>query len=219
MYKLVGLDLDGTLIDSAPDLCDALGRALESLRLPAPSEDQTRSWIGDGIEALVARAIAAAANRPPSTEEAASALSVFDAFYRERYFVRSSPYPHVIETLKAIRSRGIATVCITNKRARFAEPVLAAAGLDAYLDAIFGGDTLPRKKPAPDQLDAAAAHFGVVPEKAVMVGDSPNDLDAARAAGWDFVFARYGYTSAMQERGIEPSPCVDDFAELIELVV
>jgi phosphoglycolate phosphatase len=86
------------------------------------------------------------------------------------------------------------------------------------LDLVYGGDSFAHKKPAPDQLQAAAAHFGVSADRAVMIGDSPNDLDAARAAGWHFVFAVYGYTSAMRERGLSPEPTIASFAEILEIL-
>ena len=219
MAALVGLDLDGTLIDSAPDLAYALGRALESLGLPAPTTEATRSWIGDGVEALVVRGLTDATGTAPKAAAVAAALRVFDAHYSREFFVRSKIYPDVTPTLRRLRNAAIRSVCITNKRIGFAVPLLERAGLRGLLDLVYGGDSLPRKKPAPDQLLAALKHFYVPADEMIMVGDSPNDLDAARAAGCGFVFAAYGYTSAMETRGELPEPSIGSFAELCDILL
>jgi phosphoglycolate phosphatase len=219
LLSLVGLDLDGTLVDSAPDLSTALGRALESLSLPAPTDAETESWIGDGIESLIARAITNATGSEPSVSVMRAALQVFDAHYAESHFVRSRLYPGVIDTLMQLRRAGLRTACITNKRIAFARPMLEAAKLDIHFDLIYGGDTLARKKPYPDQLNAALTTLGIRPDAAVMVGDSPNDMDAAAAAGWHFIFAGYGYTSAMRNRDAEPLVRIGRFTDLLRILL
>lgn len=219
MTGLVGLDLDGTLIDSAPDLAHALGRALESLDLPAPSVAQTRMWVGDGVEALIVRGLYDATGTEPRADTVRSALTVFDAHYSREYYVRSTLYPDVATTLKRLRAAGFHTVCVTNKRIDFAEPLIASAGIRTLIDFVYGGDSLARKKPAPDQLIAAARRFDVPADRSVMVGDSPNDMDAARAAGWRFVFAAYGYTSAMRDRHESPEPRIEHFADLCDILL
>jgi phosphoglycolate phosphatase len=218
LYQLVGLDLDGTLVDSAPDLAHALGQALDAHGFRQPSLEQTRAWIGDGIEVLIARALKEAAGGDPDAATIRSALATFDQCYGREYFVRSRVYPGVLATLAQLRASGIKTVCITNKRIAFAEPLLAAAGLSSWLDFTYGGDSFKNRKPAPDQLNAAIDATGVVSEHAVHVGDSPNDLDAAQAAGWHFIYAGYGYTTAMRARGKPPTPEIGTFAELATLL-
>jgi len=219
LLRLVGLDLDGTLVDSAPDLAHALGRALEALSLPPPTEQQTRTWIGDGIETLIARALTDAIGSPADAVTLTTALAAFDECYGREFFVRSTLYPTVIPTLQRLREAGLKTACITNKRIAFAEPLLRSAGLMPWLDLVYGGDSFASKKPAPDQLNAAAKHFGVRPEQAVHIGDSPNDLDAARSAGWSFLFATYGYTTAMRERGEWPAPGIASFADIADALL
>ena len=215
---LVGLDLDGTLIDSAPDLSDALGRALAALDLPAPAESAARGWIGDGVEALVESALVDALGRQPSAGESAAALATFDEHYSSNHSRRSRPYAGVLASLQRLRSTGIALACLTNKRQSFATAMLEAAGIAALLDLTIGGDAVANRKPAPDQLHAAAERLGVAASAAVMVGDSPNDFTAARAAGWRFVFAAYGYTAAMTAANIEPSTRVEKFDDLLPLL-
>ncbi len=212
MKRLAGLDLDGTLIDSAPDLSDALGEALSSLGLPRPTEAETRGWIGDGIELLIKRGITAARRHAPHPGDMATALAAFDAYYVDNSYRRSQVYPEVSETLVALREAGWMLACITNKRAAFALPMLEKSGLRPYFDTVYGGDSLPRKKPAPDQLIAAAAECGCPAETAVMIGDSPNDMDAAAAAGWGFIHADYGYTAGMEARQPKPAQRVRRFA-------
>ena len=214
MLRLVGFDLDGTLIDSAPDLSDALGQALLAVGLSAPTEAQTRGWVGDGIETLISRAIEDQSGLPPSGSRLGDALAAFDEYYRRHSFERSRLYPNVRSTIRNLNRSGLVCLCITNKRSEFAVPMLAAAGLDSLLVQVYGGDSLARKKPFPDQLIAAMADHQVAPEQAVMVGDSPNDMDAAAAAGWRFVYARYGYTAAMRARQVEPEPAIDSMEDL-----
>jgi phosphoglycolate phosphatase len=234
--RLVAFDLDGTLVDSAPDLCHCLGEALASVGLSRPTEDETRSWIGDGVEALVERGLehkaaqAEAARggavergddaEPPAMERDAepggasprnretgslsgSALP-FDAAYGEflrcyaqSLFVRTKLYPGVVDTLDALRNRGLRLCCITNKRVKFSLEVLERAGIRDRFELVLGGDSLHEKKPSPAQLLAAAETFGIDSSMqgraCMLVGDSVNDYSVARAAGWAFAWAAYGY--------------------------
>lgn len=187
--------------------------------LAAPSEAQTRGWIGDGIEVLIERALAHAAGTTAGRDVYDAVLVAFDHCYREHLFDRSHVYPGVPETLAALRAQGIRLACITNKRLSFARDLLERAGLSEYLDLVYGGDSFADKKPSPVQLLAAASELGVAPAAAVHVGDSAHDLDAARAAGFDFVWAEYGYTSAMLERDALPACRISRFPELLDLVL
>jgi phosphoglycolate phosphatase len=216
--KLLALDLDGTLVDSAPDIAHCLGSALEAIGYSQPGEARTRAWIGDGIETLIARAIAYGAST--HTESAAdgearhqAVLAAFLACYADNLFVRSRLYPGVLPALDDLLARGFRLCCITNKRFKFSDDLLVLAGIRDRFELVLGGDSLPGKKPSPLQLEAAAKSFGVAPHAATLVGDSHQDLRAARAAGYGFVLAAYGY-GKIDETELGTSPRIRSFGEL-----
>jgi phosphoglycolate phosphatase len=156
-----------------------------------------RGWIGDGIEVLIGRGFSAGlCGRPAEPAMFALALEAFDRCYAGNLYRESRLYADVPATLDALAAAGIVVGCVTNKRERFARELLRRAGIDRQLRFLFGGDSLRAKKPDPVQLEQAAADFGVAPDEAVMVGDSINDREAARRAGFGFVFAAYGYSRA-----------------------
>jgi phosphoglycolate phosphatase len=215
--KLLALDLDGTLVDSAPDIAHCLGAALEAIGFPQPGEARTRAWIGDGLETLLARAIANAAERGDAsvTNEARheTALAAFLACYGRNLFVRSRLYPGVPETLDALREHGFRLCCITNKRYAFSQELLVQAGLRDRFELLLGGDSLAEKKPSALPLEVAARTLGVSPGAAALVGDSHQDLRAARSAGFGFVLASYGY-GKVDETELGASPRIRGFHEL-----
>lgn len=223
--QLLALDLDGTLVDSAPDIAHCVGVALEAAGLDAPGEARTRTWIGDGIETLIARALAAAdAERAGSSldgraaaDRQAAVLAAFTACYRGNLFERSRLYPTVEATLDALLARGIRLCCVTNKRHAFSAALLREAGLQDRFELLIGGDSLPEKKPSPLPLTTAAQMLGVAPAAATLVGDSPQDLRAARAAGFGFVFAGYGY-GKVDTAELGSSPRIERFADIEPLI-
>jgi phosphoglycolate phosphatase len=216
--KLLAIDLDGTLVDSAPDIAHCLGLALEAIGYAPPGEARTRVWIGDGLETLIARAIVHGSN---AEREAAlsgdarhkAALAAFLACYSDNLFVRSRLYPGVRATLDALRARGFRLCCITNKRFAFSDALLVQAGIRDYFELLLGGDSLAEKKPSPLQLKVAAETFGIAPSAATLVGDSHQDLRAARAAGFGFVLASFGY-GKIDETELGTSPRIRSFSDL-----
>jgi len=216
--KLLAIDLDGTLVDSAPDIAHCLGQALQAIGYPQPGEARTRVWIGDGLEALIARAIAhggGAQGEPTRTGEARhkAALAVFLACYADNLFVRSRLYAGVLETVDALLAHGIRLCCITNKRYAFSQELLVQAGIRDRFELLLGGDSLAEKKPSPVPLTFAADTLGIAPSAATLVGDSHQDLRAARSAGFGFVLAEYGY-GKIDETELGTSPRIRGFAEL-----
>jgi phosphoglycolate phosphatase len=216
--KLLAIDLDGTLVDSAPDIAHCLGLALEAIGYARPGEARTRVWIGDGLETLIARAIGHASGS--RGESAASgearheaALAAFLECYRDNLFVRSRLYPDVVATLDTLRAAGVRLCCVTNKRYAFSERLLAEAGILDRFELLLGGDSLAEKKPSPLPLRVAAETLGEPPGSATLVGDSHQDLRAARSAGYGFVLASYGY-GKIDETEIGASPRIRGFAEL-----
>ena len=227
--KLLAVDLDGTLVDSAPDIAHCLGVALEAVGLVAPGEARTRVWIGDGLETLIARALAAAAEpaggagdpaadaRAPAQRLHAAALAAFLACYRDNLFTRSRLYPDAEATLDALRANGVRLCCITNKRHAFSESLLEQAGVRDRFELVLGGDSLPEKKPSPLPLTTAARALGVAVDAATLVGDSHQDLRAARAARYGFVFASYGY-GKVDETELGNTPRIARFVDLTRAI-
>jgi phosphoglycolate phosphatase len=216
--QLLAIDLDGTLVDSAPDIAHCLGRALESIGVQHPGEALTRVWIGDGLETLINRALAHSSgtqgeSQASREERHQAALAGFLACYRDNLFVRSRLYPGVLATLDALRAHGIELCCITNKRQSFSERLLTEAGILDRFELLLGGDSLAEKKPSALPLTVAAERLGVAPSAAALVGDSHQDLRAARKAGFGFVLASYGY-GKIDESELGSSPRIRAFAEL-----
>jgi phosphoglycolate phosphatase len=217
--KLLAVDLDGTLVDSAPDIAHCLGSALEAVGCKPPGEARTRVWIGDGLDALIARALAHAAQTAEFSttgsgeRQHAATLAAFLACYRDNLFVRSRLYPGARATLDELRGRGVRLCCITNKRQALSEELLVLAGVRDRFELVLGGDSLPEKKPSPLPLRFAAESLGVAPWAATLVGDSHQDLRAARAAGYAFVLASYGY-GKIDETELAEAPRIRGFAEL-----
>jgi len=221
--KLLAVDLDGTLVDSAPDIAHCLGSALATQGYARPGEARTRSWIGDGLETLISRALAHAAGgdvvsrkaQPSSVYEARhnAVLAAFLACYRDNLFVRSRLYANAVTTLDSLRDRGVRLCCITNKRYTFAERLLAEAGVADRFELLLGGDSLAEKKPSPLPLNVAAKTLSVEPNAATLLGDSQQDLRAARSAGYAFVLAGYGY-GKVDDAELGVSPRIRRFDEI-----
>jgi phosphoglycolate phosphatase len=223
--KLLAVDLDGTLVDSAPDIAHCLGSALEAVGFARPGEARTRAWIGDGLETLIARALTCATRNEPGganasasgEERHATALDAFLACYRDNLFERSRLYPDALVTLDDLRSRGVRLCCITNKKHALSEQLLVDAGARDRFELVLGGDSLAEKKPSPLPLRVAAEMLGIPPSAAALVGDSHQDLRSARAAGYAFVFASYGY-GKIDETELADSPRIRRFADLAAVI-
>ncbi len=214
--ELLATDLDGTLVDSAPDIAHCVDVALESIGHPRPGEARTRAWIGDGLETLIARAISGTGGPAESGEaQHKAALAAFLECYAVNLYVRSKLYPNVADTLDALLARGIRLCCVTNKRYAFSQELLLQAGIRDRFELLVGGDSLAEKKPSPLPLQFAADKLGVETHAVALVGDSHQDLRAARAAGCGFVLASYGY-GKVDETELGASPRIGSFAELPE---
>jgi phosphoglycolate phosphatase len=207
---LLLFDLDGTLVDSAPDLCAALNAMLrEEGHAPLPLV-RVKQMIGDGVPALVARALAASGVDPAA---AAGALPRFLELYEAGAVRFTRPYPAVPETLGILRRRGYRTAVCTNKPQRATRAVLDGLGLSALFDGVAGGDRYPVKKPDPGHLLGLIDEIGGRAAVSAMVGDSENDAAAARAAGMPLLLMRYGYARVDPET-LMADAILDDFAEL-----
>lgn len=194
-YRAALFDLDGTLVDTAQDLAAAANRMLVQLGRPALAEQSVRDYIGKGVVNLVQRCIEATGGG--SDEDRRDALEVFGGHYLAGIADRSRPYAGVVEGLQTLAAAGIAMGCVTNKIARFTEPLLVATGLRRHFGVVVSGDTLEHKKPHAEPLLYAARVLGAAPGETLMVGDSRNDVLSARAAGCPVVVVPYGYREGL----------------------
>jgi phosphoglycolate phosphatase len=206
-------DLDGTLIDSAADLTEALNRVLADQRLPAVAEESVRHMVGDGAVKLIERGFAAAGRRMDGHLPEALRQAFLD-HYAACLTERTTVHPGVAEALAALGAAGRRMAVCTNKPAAMSETILAHLGLARHFDAVLGGDSLAVRKPHPAHLIAAIAQSGGDAPRAVMVGDSRNDVATARAAGVPVVVVSFGYTS-VAPHALGADAVIDHFDELL----
>lgn len=190
-WRALVFDLDGTLVDSAPDLAAAVNRLLVAEGRRQLELGEVEWMVGDGVHKLVERALAATGPVPAPHQPAL--VRRFLADYQANALVHTRPFPGVSETLAQLRARGLALAVCTNKPTAAAMAVLHGLGLAAFFDAVVGGDSLPVRKPEPGPLLHILDRLGVAPDAVLMVGDSANDVATARAAGVPVVVVAYGY--------------------------
>jgi phosphoglycolate phosphatase len=216
--KMILIDLDGTLVDSVPDLTYCVDAMMARLGRPPRGEAAVRTWVGNGVERLVRRALSGTLDGEPDETDYQRAYPLFLELYADNTFKRSGLYPGVLEGLDFLREAGYPLGCVTNKAARFTEPLLQHLGIFDHFGIVISGDTLPRKKPDPLPLIHAAGHYGVKPEDSLMIGDSVSDVRAARAAGFRIICTSYGYNHGEDIRDSNPDAVVDSLVELRGLV-
>lgn len=192
IVQAIVIDLDGTLLHTAPELCAAANRMLRDLDYAPVSQELLSSYIGNGISWLVKRALTGDMHATPDAALYQHALPIFEKHYSD-LLLGSKLFDGVTEGLDAMLAAGFRLGCITNKAARFTKPLLEGIGLAKYFEIVLSGDTLPEKKPHPLPLLHAAKFFGVPIENLLLIGDSLNDTLAARAAGCPVFCVPYGY--------------------------
>lgn len=217
--QLIIFDLDGTLIDSVPDIAYCIDEMLNILgRLPHGAT-KVRQWIGNGVERLVRRALVGAMLGEPSDTDFARAYPIFLELYAKHNGQNSTVYPGVREGLTILKSWNYPLACVTNKAARFTEPLLRTLKLHDFFDLVISGDTLATAKPNPAPLLHVATHFGVAPKLSLMVGDSFNDVLAARAAGLPVICVSYGYNHGQDIRQAQPDAVIDSIVDLTNILI
>ncbi|HNQ03338.1 MAG TPA: phosphoglycolate phosphatase [Thiobacillaceae bacterium] len=216
--KAVVIDLDGTLLDTAPDLADAAVAMVADLGLPAIDLAEVKTYIGNGVSRLVKRVLTRDMHAEPAPALFARALPLYERHYAAGVSRKSQPFPGVLAGLEALRASGVHLACITNKAERFTRPLLKDTGLYDYFELILSGDSLPEKKPSPLPLLHACAVFDCEPAELLLIGDSLNDTQAARAAGSPVFCVPYGYNrgSPVHELDLDAVvPSLDEAARLI----
>ncbi len=212
--QMVLIDLDGTLVDSVSDLAYCVDTMMTKLDRPAWGEEKVREWVGNGVERLVRRALIGQLHGEPDEGAFAQALPIFMDLYTQNVCVRSFLYPGVEEGLRYLRTAKYKVACVTNKASRFTDPLLKQLGIYDQFDLVVSGDTTAKKKPDPMPLLYAAQQCGVAPSASLMVGDSSNDVTAARSAGFQIVCVPYGYNHGEDIRLSKPDVVIESLAEL-----
>ena len=220
-FKLIGFDLDGTLVDSLPDLALSVNSALAEFDLPQAPEALVLTWIGNGAQILIARALewaTAQSGKTLTDAQIATLKERFNVFYGENICNRSRLFPHVKETLQKLKAKGYRLAVVTNKPTQHTRPVLKAFGIEELFDEVLGGQSLPAIKPHPGPLFYLCGKFGLYPKQVLFVGDSRNDIIAAHNAGSPVVGLTYGYNYNIPISESHPDWVFEDFAELLTLV-
>lgn len=216
--RLAMFDLDGTLMDSVPDLAAAVDKMLMLLGRQPAGFDRVRDWVGNGSRVLVRRALAGQLQHEGVADELVDeALALFMQAYSGGHEL-TTVYPGVRECLDWLRERDVKLAIITNKPAQFIEPLLEEKGLAGYFQWLIGGDTLPQQKPDPAALVWVMREAGVPANASLFVGDSRNDVRAAKAASVPCVALTYGYNHGEPIAREQPALVLDDLRELVASV-
>lgn len=217
MIRAVAFDLDGTLVDSVPDLARAANAARVEQGLPALPTERVERFVGDGVNIMVARALADDVNAEyTGTPEQVAALTSFDTHYKAGLTINTRFYAQVRETLEALNAMGLPLALVTNKAERYTLPLLAELGVRSLFSVVVGGDTLAKKKPDGDPLIHVAAQLGIEVDELLMVGDSKNDVLCAKAAGCPSAVVSHGYGADLEALGADI--ILPNFSELLTVV-
>ena len=219
-WDLVVFDLDGTLVETAPEIADAVNDTLRAYGWPVVDEGQVSRWIGHGTGELLVQAIARASGRAPevvrASPELAAISAVYDRYYAARCGTRSALYPGVRATLLALRRAGTRIALVTNKETRYTDRVLDAHALRDAFDRIVCGDTLAARKPDPAGVLACLREYEVAPERALFVGDSAMDAATAKRAGIVAWLLPWGYNGGHPVADCGPDRVIADLKPLLD---
>jgi phosphoglycolate phosphatase len=213
-------DLDGTLVDTIPDLADAVNRILDEINVPNREAAELRTWLGNGVEPLLHRAITGELHGQADTSQVAAALAIFEDHYDHCNGQRSEVYHGVVEALTHFQDAGVPLACVTNKPAFHTHKLLERTELAKFFAAVVGGDTLPVRKPDPGPIYHAARQLPGNPQAGpslLFVGDSITDIRAGHNAGCSVIAVSYGYNHGADIRSSDPAAdaVIDCFTELI----
>lgn len=219
-FELVMFDLDGTLIATAPEICDAVNGTMVQFGMQEVSQSQVDAWIGHGTRELLLQAVSLRQEIPVQelrgSRNFAEMNTAFDRHYLSRCGTRSELYPKVRETLATLRNRGVKIAVVTNKEYRYTQTVLDAHRITPMVDMVVSGDTLPTKKPDPAGVAHCLQKFRIQPDRALFVGDSRIDVTTARNAGVRVWALPYGYNMGEPIHAAQPDRVIADFSALTE---
>lgn len=216
--QAVALDLDGTLLHTAPDLALAANLMLAELDMAPVEEAAVMRYVGNGAARLIKRLLTGEMDGEPDAATFERAQRLFYRHYADVLDVHTRHYPGVVEGLRALKAAGLRLVCITNKPEQFTVPLLKTMGLHAYFDLIVAGDQLPRKKPDPMPLLYACERFAIAAHELAMVGDSAADIEAARAAGCYSIYVPYGYNRGMSAAEAQADRVIASLADIMQVI-
>jgi len=212
--KLIMIDVDGTLVDSVPDLAYCIDEMMQELGLQKWGEAKVRHWVGNGVPKLVERALTGELGGRPIKEVFDNAYPIFLDLYRDNTAEKSYLYDGVREGLDYLKSQGYQLGCVTNKSEQFTHPLLKVLGIFNDFKIIISGDTLAKRKPDPMPLLYCADLFNLKPEECLMLGDSVSDVKAARAAGFAIICMSYGYNHGNDIADESPDLVIDSMSQL-----
>jgi len=218
--ELILFDLDGTLIDSAPDLARSINYMLTTIGKENFSDEEIDSWVGNGAKTLVSRALSGTTiiDTTLDADFVDDALKIFLDFYKENVCVKTVAYPHVASVLEKLKEDGYKMAIVTNKPFEFVEPILSTLGLENYFELSIGGDSLEKKKPEPEPLLYLCEKLGVSVDRTLMIGDSKNDILAATAAEIESIGVTYGYNYGEDIGAYHPNIVVDNFKDILNYI-
>ncbi len=216
--KAVLIDLDGTLLDTIADLASAANLVRTEFSLPELPLERIASFVGKGADVLVHRAMTDSADGQLAETEFAVARATFDRHYTRENGRSAKPYAGVLAGLTAMKSAGLRLACVTNKPQVFTDPLLKRQEMDGFFELVVGGDALPRKKPDPLPLLHIAERFGLLPAECLMIGDSINDAQAARAAKMPVLLVPYGYNEGHDVAQLDSDGIVSSLEQAAALV-
>lgn len=218
VVSAVMIDLDGTLLHTAPDLAEAANRMMDELGRPRVPLEIVTTFIGNGVSRLIKRVLTGSMDGEPDEAIFAEAQAIYEKHYMEGVSRESRPFPGVVDGLQALKQQGFHLACITNKAEKFTLPLLRDTGLLDYFELVLSGDSLPKRKPDPLPLIHACAHFGIAPDQMLLIGDSLNDTQAARAAGSHVFCVPYGYNRGNHVRDLDLDAVVDSLLVASSLI-
>lgn len=219
MFEAYFFDLDGTLVETAPEIADAVNDTLRYFDWPVVTQQQVNDWIGHGTKELLIMALASVTKSSVEavrvSDDLKQALPIFDRYYQERCGTRSHLYPHVKEVLTRLRQQGSKLAVVTNKEGRYTDIVLRVHGLTDLFDIVVSGDSFPVKKPNPTSVQNCLARWNVLPQQALFVGDSSIDAQTARNANVPVWLLPYGYNMGQTVQSCQPDRVIANFSELL----